>query len=58
MLDEPATGSPKRTATFFFASELGGTEFARTMGAPGEQVAGLEIPPVGDALEVLRTLVR
>ena len=28
------------------------------MGAPGEQVTGLEIPPVGDAWSVPRTLVR
>ena len=28
------------------------------MGAPGEQVTGLETPPVGDAREVPRTLVR
>ena len=28
------------------------------MGAPGEQVTGLEMPPVGDAWSVPRTLVR
>ena len=28
------------------------------MGAPGEQVTGLEMPPVGDAWLVPRTLVR
>ena len=28
------------------------------MGAPGEQVTGVETPPVGDARQVPRTLVR
>ena len=28
------------------------------MGAPGEQMTGLETPPVGDARQVPRTLVR
>ena len=28
------------------------------MGAPGEKLTSLETPPVGDARQVLRTLVR
>ena len=42
----------------FFLSSLGCTEFARTIEAPGDQVTGLGAPPVGDARQVLRMLVR
>ena len=46
------------TAIFSLASSLGCTEFARTIEAPGEQVTGLGAPPVCDARQVPRTLVR
>ena len=49
---------PKPTANFISLANSVVPSSHVQWGAPGEQVTGLETPPVGDAWPVPRTLVR
>ena len=58
LLDQTFSVLPKPTATFLFRVRTYGSGTWRAGDRVGEQVTGLEIPPVGDAWSVPRKLVR